>query len=550
MDNLYNLVIVDDELFIRKGMASFGWEQLGFKVTGVASDGNECLDILKNASVDIIISDIKMPVMDGLSLSNKVQKEYPSCRIILLTGYKEFEYAKAAIKAGVYEYLIKPVDLHELEALMRRLKVELDNERFLKNKMESFEIKLQESLPHAIESFMEDLVNGKISDTVNIEEKLNLFEISMNNPFYTCIVFQIEGLNLHSDNKIANGIFTEIKDFLKEYLFLYKLGYSFSLNDDSLVALLNFNVSMSITSTYDFLSETTMSIRNTILDSFKGSAPFKVTAGIGNVCSNILSCPISYQQAIQAIKRKYFEPETAIFYSWKEKSTVLNYTANYPYENENKLINFILEGNFESSIKSLELFNEECKLYLKQANPENIKNMYLELLNMLNRKVSIYGIPFPDLVKSNPPFTSFIDSFSNLADLQEGIKQVITETLKCVDKINSSVKTSSHIAVEQALVFIQQHYGKKITLNQVSELVHLNPSYFSIQFKKETGMNFIDYLKQCRIEKAKEMLRNPEFKVYEISSTVGYENPNYFTDTFKYYTGMTPLEFRQKIISK
>jgi two-component system, response regulator YesN len=550
MDNLYNLAIVDDEFFIRKGLASFEWEKLGFKVAGVASDGKECLDILKVTPVDVVISDIKMPIMDGLTLSERVHKEYTPCRIILLTGYKDFEYAKAAIKSGVYEYLLKPVDLHELEVLMTRLKVDLDNERIAKNKMESFELKLQESLPHAIESFLEDLVVGKIPDLGNIEEKLTLFEISMNNSYYSSIVFQIDGAIFNSDNKSGIRIFIGIKDFLNGYLSLHKLGYSFCPDENILAVLLNFNISAPMASTYDFLSEITISIRNSILEKFNAYAPFTVTAGIGNVYSSILSYAVSYQQARQALKRKYFEPECAIFYSWKEKSSILNFTAIYPYEKENTLINFILEGDMENSIKSLKSFDEECSLYLKQASPENIKNAYLQLLSMLHRKVSIYGVPLSELMKDHPPFTTFINSFVSLTDLQEGIMQIITDTLQCIYKINSSVKTSSHIAVGQAVRFIQQHYCQKITLNQVAEQVHLNPSYFSIQFKREMGMNFIDYLKQCRIEKAKELLKNPEFKVYEISSTVGYENPNYFADTFKYCTGMTPLEFRQKIILK
>lgn len=126
---MYNIMIVDDEYIICDGLMSFDWESHGFRAVCSASDGEEALGLMENQKIDVIITDIKMPVMDGMDLCMNVSRRYPACKIVLLSGFKEFEYAKAAISLGVSEYLLKPIDMNELAGLLKKLKGQLDKER-------------------------------------------------------------------------------------------------------------------------------------------------------------------------------------------------------------------------------------------------------------------------------------------------------------------------------------------------------------------------------------------------------------------------------------
>ena len=154
MSNLYKLMIVDDEFFICDGLMSFHWKELGFEAVSCAYNGEEALEKLEKELVDVIITDIKMPFMDGIELIERVSSQFPKIKIILLTGYKEFEYAKAAIKSGVSDYLLKPVDLNELTTLFVKLKKKLDEESQIPNMLKTYKKLISESLPLAAEKFL------------------------------------------------------------------------------------------------------------------------------------------------------------------------------------------------------------------------------------------------------------------------------------------------------------------------------------------------------------------------------------------------------------
>jgi two-component system, response regulator YesN len=177
MEELYKIIIADDEFIIRDGLEAFNWGLCGFTVTGSVSNGKKVLQLMDKDPADVIITDIKMPIMDGLELAKILNSKYPKSKIVILTGFKDFDYARAAISSGVSEYLLKPVDLSELELLFHRLKEELDNEQKTVIAVNNFKKQLSESLPAAIEDFFRGIIDGKINDSFEIAEKINLLEL-------------------------------------------------------------------------------------------------------------------------------------------------------------------------------------------------------------------------------------------------------------------------------------------------------------------------------------------------------------------------------------
>lgn len=541
MRNLYKLLIVDDEIIICNGLKSFPWEKLGYQVVGTASDGKEALVIFGKSHVDVVISDIKMPIMDGLELSRIISCDYPECKIILLTGHKDFEYAKSAIHFGIYEYIIKPVDIDELEQLMLALKTHLDNEYANSQVLAGYEKKLRGSLPYAIKYFLKELVEGKISNYEEIDEKLNLLEISINKFYYACINIQI--CNEHTTGSSDTSLDTvHCFELISEYLIMTGFNYMFIKGESELIVILNFDLEDNI-STYEYLTN----YINTFHDNI-GNETCKFCIGVGNIYNNVLMLPSSYLQASLALKRRFFDNKTFIYYSWKEKSALPTGITEYPFDIEKRILNAILIGDRNLCESSLKAFNDNYSVYLNQMDSDQVKNNYFRLLNTLSIELNKLSISLCGILKINSSISDFINSKNTLKSLQDSIIKAIYAATDSIIENSNKIKTSSYSVISQAIKYIEEHYNEKITLNAIASIVHFNPSYFSIQFKKETTKNFIDYLRSYRIEQAKEFLKSNELKIYEISSMVGYQDPKYFIETFKCLCGVTPLEYKQRII--
>jgi len=550
MSNLYKVIIVDDEYVIRDGLMSFKWERLGFTPSGSASDGEEALKLMEADPADLIITDIKMPIMDGIELSEKVSSMYPACKIVILTGYKEFDYVQKAIKSGVIEYLLKPIDLFELERLILKIKDNLDAEHQAAELIESYQKRLKESLPLAAENLLRRIVEEKVTNLLEIEESMNLLEIYLERPFYSCAVLRINVPEEYESR--LEQINTALSACLNEQINVSSLGHFYFDSLTEAVILFNFELEDNKEPTFDFLTMQTEKICNAVKDTLKKEGlPYPgICMGIGNIYNNILYLSLSYRQACNVLQRRFFNEKAETFYAWKEKISYLQIMSNYPYDKENLLINATLDGNKEQCLEFLNSFWDDLMIIQNRGDPNHFKNAINQLLSMLERRLVKHGTTLREIADAGSPFMEFIDRSPTVSRLRESIQQLFMEACDAITEINNSVKSSSHAAVKEAIKYINEHYNEKITLNELADRVFLNSSYLGIQFKKETGRNFVNYIKEVRIEKAKELLKGIDMKVYEISEIIGYQDYKYFREVFKALTGLTPLEYRQKLISQ
>jgi two-component system, response regulator YesN len=535
-------MIVDDEFFICDGLMSFHWKELGFEAVGSTYNGEEALELLEKELVDVIITDIKMPFMDGIELIKRVSSQYPKIKIVLLTGYKEFDYAKAAIKSGVSEYLLKPVNLNELTTLFMNLKKELDEESKIPQMLRTYEKQINESLPLAAEKFLKDIVEEKVYNLEEINEKINLLELNLNYKFYSCAIFQSKHISDYWQNERNSSMFQNINQYLKAN----NLGYYFINHNFEIVVFFNFDVPEHFASSEEYLKEVIETLRVLISETLKEIPLGELWVGAGNPYKNILSAVSSYKEAMVCLKRRYFDTENTLFCSWiyNISSTL---AVEYPYETENLLIDSIIEGNSEESLKHFKQLWKTISPNLNCIDPETIQDYTIQLLNMIDRRLNKHGTSIRECVQVLPPFTSFVSGIKSFEVLESCMENMVSKICEVTSKINHRVNSSSHLSIQRAKKYIEENYTKKITLNQVADMVFLNPSYFSIQYKKETGLNFVDYLKELRISKAKELLKRFDLKIYEIGNLVGYEDATYFANTFKSCTGITPLEYRRRL---
>jgi two-component system response regulator YesN len=545
MNDTYKMMIVDDEFEIREGLNSFYWERFQFQVIGLAANGKQALDLMQRNDVDIVLTDIKMPVMDGIELSRAISVHYPHVKIVILSGYKEFTYARDALQAGVSEYFLKPVDLKHLSESMMKLKLLLDTERQSSQKLQTYENQLANSLPAARDHFFQSFIEDLLPEYHEAKEKMSLLEIEMNATYYCCAAVKLESIE-HPDGSLPDhNKLTKANTIIERHLDGGQChSYTLKKKAGELAVFLNLNAtSVPPRKSLSLIFEQ-------INASIEQETGCRSIIGLGEVYQSLLSFPDSYKQARSVMERNIYWERSGLFL-WipADELQVERKEYPYPYPLETKFLDAVLEGNRDNSSLHFQQFWDACGLDSERAELPLVLRYLTPLFTMLERRLDLHGASFEAMANLHMPFNEFIEQFQTLSQLKIALDRLISDITLQIKKLNDVVQTTSHSAVQQVKKYIEEHSSEKITLNQMAELVYLNPSYFSIQFKKETGINFIDYLKNCRMEKAKELLRRIDLKVYEIGELVGYQDRKYFATTFKSYTKLTPLEYRQSFIT-
>ncbi|WP_164716349.1 response regulator [Paenibacillus whitsoniae] len=542
MDGTYKIMIVDDEFEIREGLNAYYWERFQFQVIACAANGKQALDLMQRNDVDVVLTDIKMPVMDGIELSRAINLHYPHVKIVILSGYKEFSYARDALQAGVSEYLLKPVDLKNLSESMMKLKLELDAERETSQRLQAYENQLASSLPAARNHFFQALIDEPLPEYHKAKEEMSLLEIEMNATYYCCAAVKLEATT-RQDNALPDSVAAKAQGILERHLEAGQCqSYTLRRKAGELAVFLNLNATaVPARRSLSLLWEQ-------IISSIEQETGCRSIVGLGEVYQSLLSFPDSYKQARSVMERNTFLERGGLFL-WDTADEQHVERKEYPYSHETKLLDAVLEGNLDNSLLHFQQFWTSCGLDSERAELPVVLKYLAPLFTMLERRLDLHGASLESIASLPMPISEFVERFPTLSTLKIALERLISDIALQIKHVNDDVQTTSHSAVQQVKKYIEEHYSEKITLNQMAELVYLNPSYFSIQFKKETGTNFIDYLKNCRMEKAKELLRRIDLKVYEIGELVGYQDRKYFATTFKSHTKLTPLEYRQSFIT-
>lgn len=526
-EHYYNIMVVDDEFFIREGLMSYEWEKLGFQAVCSAKNGKKALEHLEDKDIDLIIADIKMPVMNGLEMSKIVREKYPHIIVIILSGYKEFNYAREAVKNQVYDYLLKPFNFKDLQKLFKKVKKELNSKRKELQKLKTYKKQIQETLPIARNQFLKDLVEGKITDYEEVKEKTDLLELNLNKDYLNCTI-----INFHKifDLKIT------IK--LSDYLLSNNLGELLIQSEQQVLLILT-----PTKNSRSLLEKQINRIIDILDDHLSEDDTNNFTLAVGRICKNILSLADSYQDALSLVQKYLYHQAKRVNYIYNEEN-IKESTNNYPYSQENRLLNSIMEGNKKESLKNFLTYWQSISKS-KKYSITAIKKNIVQFLNILEHRLINHDISLEKNYNIIPPFTTFIRNLETLTDIENKLRDLIIKVVKLTAKVNNKTAQSSYPAIHKAIKYIRDNYNKKITLNEVADNVYLNPSYLSVLFKQETGQNFIDYLSNYRLAKAKELLKRLDLKIYQVGDLVGYKNPKYFTEIFKKNTGLTPNEYRK-----
>ena len=525
---LYKIIIVDDEEEIRLGVIKkINWEEHGFTVVGDAENGQEALEMAEKLHPDVIMTDIKMPFMDGLELGKRIVDLMPSTKIIIFSGSDDLEYAHQAIKMNVAEYVLKPINSIELIEVLKRLREKLDKEYDDKRNIEKLQKHFLESIPVIREQFLIGALEGRITKDQwkENEKKLGLDFISN----YICVaVINIDGLSMDQDSGLVS---ISIKNMVDETMGNYCNFISFPYLD-KIVVLSSFYEKDNITNVIKGL--------DTVCKFFECVFGSTISVGLGRILDDISDIRVSYNTAQSALNyRLILGNGKTIYIDDVEPDNSVQ--LQFDDQDEIKFLNSIKLSN-EEDIKEV-VENIFVKIQDSFVPLEKYRIYLMEVLTAMLKLTQSYSIEISSIFGENFNLYMYLEQFSSIEEIKDWFKE---KSLYLNEIIKKERVNSSKILVEKAKEYIKNNYSDcEMSVEKLCSNLHVSPTYFSTIFKKETDMSFVNYLTNIRLEEAVKLLNTTDDKTYIIATKVGYQEANYFSYVFKKKFGISPSRYRK-----
>ena len=543
---MVKVYLVEDEIIIRQSIKnSIDWEKEGYEFVGDASDGELALPVILKEKPDILITDIRMPFMDGLELSRMVKAELPDIKIVILSGYDDFEYAKQAIKIGVAEYLLKPVSSAVLLEHLSEIAEKVRNEREDLALKKVYYQEMQENEELIKMKFLGELISGKLS-LADAMEKGKRFHMNLSGPFYRIILFKFI-----QEDRVKAG---QSEDLARAYAAVgnyvdgLKDAFRFQRGVEGWAFLLT-----SVEEDMEAQTERFIEGLKEVIAPFEALTWF---GGIGSEAARLRELRYSFREADKAFAGRFVQEPNQII-----SVEQLNYEQ--------------LDNEFDANIfGEINQFDQIITRFLSSGSLEEVESfvgaLFTEISEDHFRSLMIRQYIIMDIYATVLTFCKKLrkdagaegesyGQWEGIRENEEILKQAVT-TAESIDDIKDYIGTLLDHAIElrntvsgrrysdiiqTAKKRIEQDYmSEDISLNSVAAEVCMSPSYFSSVFSKEMGKTFIEYLTEVRMEKAKQYLACSSMKTSEISYEVGYKDPHYFSYIFKKTQGCTPKEYR------
>jgi len=527
---MYKLMIVEDEPLARDAiMRSIDFAASDFEVVAICEDGREAADLYYKLLPDLVITDICMPFISGLQLAGLIAEAGHGTRVIILTGYDDFNYARSAISHQVSDYILKPVTSKEFAQVLANSKKVLDEQAERRNQISSAQRMLYIVSPLVRDQIMNRLVQGTVEPR-SIETEAHSFGLATDKNFYILSLIELEDVG--EATQLLN-VSTELLQFMITNIVTELAGegmgfFAFSLTDGKTAILGSGDDEGTLSRTLRSLCVNT---HDTIMQALK----LPVTIGIGKIVFSLSNLKDSYNEALKCLNYKFLMPADYIIAPEDLKQQIRLFDFDKFKEEIFLQIRLQDEGKIHELVENM--------IQTVQLSSMTKKDIQYEYSSIVNRLVS--GIRSENANDSFEASTPFPDE--NGADYLPRMKTWLENfCCECVEFL----RTERHGGVRRlsvmAMEYIKDNFADSgLSLMTVCNHLSVSMSYFSTFFKENAGKTFIEYLTEVRMDKAKELLTNTDMMLYSIAEKVGYENPAYFTVAFKKNNGMNPKEYRK-----
>ena len=536
--NLYRIILVGGGEEVRKSIIKkIDWEAAGFQVAGDAENGEDALEKIEVLEPDLVLTDIKMPYMDGLTLAGRIRQKYPSIKMVIFSGFDDFEYAKQAIKLNVIEYILKPVNVEELTAILAKIKRALDEEIAQRRNVDLLREHYRRSLPIIREHFLDDLIRRHVPQQ-EAEEKLREYQMDiLGAKKWVVAVIDIEseeirkdrGLSFHKEKEL---IPISIRQMVKEMLEgCWRVILFASTMEMRQVLIAAIDEENSQTGFITVLGDVCKEVRR-ILE-------VPITAGIGRGCTSLSDLPVSYQSAVDALGYKSIVGTGGTIYIY-DMEPIKTGKLVWEGRNESELFDAVKFGPEEKISRVVDGILEQmdgAKVHLSQHQAFKIS-----IINSIVRLMQQYDMELTDIFGIEGGYQENIGKIL----MRENFGGWLIQTaLNLHRKMSQKRESSMQQVIQEAKRYIQENYpDPELSVEKLCRHLHMSPAYFSTMFKKETGQAYTSYLTEVRLNRAIELLRMTNDKTYVIAAKVGYQEQNYFSYVFKKQFGVSPTKYR------
>ncbi len=533
---MLKMVLADDESIVRDGLCNIiDWRQCGIEIVAVAADGQAAIDLCLEHHPDILFTDIRMPFFDGLEVAAYLKERGEALKVILFSGVQDFSYAKSALNINAEGYILKPLEIAELVAVVTKVVQKITNEKRLAAKVQNLKDQLNENFGAAREKFLRNLILGTYKNETEIGDKLVYFkEPVLAQASVAVAVLQLDDYaktieNYHeADKQLLSFSVTSV---VEEVLRRHCRGACALMGDNEYVILFNPQPEEQ-----PFESD----LYTEIAQSLQTYLQLSVSIGIGRTVANLQKINSAYKEALNALHFKFYTGKGSIINISDIRPEAA--AVVYPdfYEAENQLANLVKAGNVGATQAAVEKLFAEFKLE-QRYTVEYVQRICAELVFTLSKALYEIGEDRIGIAGRRPAILDTIDRAESIFELQQQIDTLLA-TIASHFATKYTQKNSKIITEIKRL--IDREYMEDLSVNKIADTVYLSPNYLSLIFKRETGETLTDYLTKKRIEIAKDLLRTTDARILDVAAMVGFQDASYFSKVFKKQTGVHPQKYR------
>ncbi|CDZ23225.1 AraC family transcriptional regulator [[Clostridium] cellulosi] len=522
MNEKIKLIIVDDEYLERNLLKNcIEWDKLDIEIVGEASNADEALKLIEQNRPDIIFTDINMPVMNGLKFSKMVKEKYPEIKIVVVTGFDDFQNAQKSIKMGISDFIVKPISDDEVYKSVLKLKEQIEKRRSDNEEYSALRRQFLENLPYIREKFYNELILGEFDEKKEYEHMMFL-GINLRGNFYQVAAIEcIQETAENEETRFLNTIqlLNKARSFFRGMIvFLDTMSRIIVINNDENTDLY----------------EKCEGFMDKNMDA-------DICIGVGTIKDKLNQISISYKEALEALNYKVAVGRNSVILHSNIRASgkkiyedTESLTEELTFSIKSRLTDKAIAAA-DAILDSIDIKSEGAVKAIRIA-VGNIAALCLKTLLESGKDIDF-------IYKENIRVNSEVMKISTMPEAREYVKALIKETIDISNSVNQH-KISD--MVQEVKKYIDEHYNDhNLSLTSVAGKMYLNPSYLSRTFKKEAGMSFIEYLTSVRMEKAMELLRKDEYRAFEVAELVGIPDANYFCSCFKKYYGVNVSDFKR-----
>lgn len=532
---MYKVILVDDEPVIRQYFLTFmDWQAMDCSVILDTDNGLEVKEFLEsNPWVDIIVSDIKMPGMDGIALSKYVYEHHPHIKTVILTAYADFSYAQAAIQYGVVDFIIKSNPDHKMMEAIGKCKLLIQQQRIKDEKLRLLESKVTRSMSIVNENLLKDMLSGIISSEESSRYEPEALKSLLTR--YSVAVYELRKPFACGDgkNEEAGTFIHTVRNFIDLALKDYR-HYTIIMNKDRICSVVSSGNENEAAHLRDLLGTCKEMMK--IVEQFM---QFEISIGLSRMQETLALLSLAYRQALDSLSGSFYAcGNTVSVFS----PTDTRNSSSIPcrtYRQTDEISRMIRKGDTQNASAQFTSLMEACKM--NRESIEYVKISCISICSFCSRLLAELDLTPPAGLENEAELYKKIHGSSHIRQLSGIMAAILREACQSV----SGAIKHPNVIIREADDFMQAHYEKSITLQEIADAVHISSSYLSRLYKKETGESIISVLNRLRIDKAKELLKNPANKISQVALDVGIKDPAYFTHVFTRYAKISPTDFRK-----